>query len=197
VGVVELGADERVPGRPFSDPGHLADDTALLEEVRGAMGRRLRTSAAGGEWSDALGDHVLVVPHPSVERTTQAAVAVGFFGQARDGVDHERIVGLERNLLRRASGFRGLLAYHNVRLAAAHQWSNLVVFADHDAPAELARDDEHRLSVDATPAHYHSLRLHRFELPDGVLGTAPLRWVRTSYFDFDDDPIWLAVRCAG
>ena len=192
---VSLSTDARVPGRAFADPGHLASDTAVLEDVRRVMRMRVSEAGRGGTWCEPAGDeHLLVLPSLSALRATRPAVAVGFFGQARDDVDHAPIVALEHNLLRRALAFRGLLAYHNVRLAAAHLWGNLVVFADRDAPGELARDDEHRLSIQAASHHYHSLRLHRYDLPDGVLGAAPLCWTRTTYLDFADDPPWRAVR---
>jgi hypothetical protein len=192
---ISLSTDALVPGRAFADPGHLASDSAVLEDVRRAMRTRVSEAGRGGVWSGPAGDeHLLVVPSLGALRATRPAVAVGFFGQARDNVDHAPIVALEHGLLRRATAFRGLLAYHNVRLAAAHQWGNLVVFADHDAPSELARDEEHRLSMDAASRHYHSLRLHRFVLPDGALGVAPLRWTRTTYRDFADDTPWRAVR---
>ncbi len=192
---VSLSTDAHVPGRAFADPGHLADDTAALEDVRRAMKLRVSERGTGGVWCDAAGDeHLLVLPRLESLRASRPAVAVGFFGQARDDVDHAPILMLEHNLLRRAPSFRGLLAYHNVRFAAAHQWGNLVVFADQVAPSELARDDEHRLSVEAASRHYHSLRLHRYVLPDGALGVVPLRWTRTTYLDFRDDPPWRAVR---
>ena len=121
-------------------------------------------------------------------------MAIGFFGQARADVDHTPIVELEHALLRRADEFRGLLAYHDVYFRERRQWGNLVVFATDDDPGSLARDPEHRVSTELTASHYHSLRLHRFALPDGALGPAPLRWVQTTYLDFADDPPWRAVR---
>jgi len=195
VATLTLSIDEVVPGRAFTDPHHLAGDTAVLEDVRRALRARMGEIGAGGEWHDGSGDeHLLVVPDTASLLATRPVVAIGFFGQARDDVDHAPIVELERSVLERASEFRGLLAYHNVRFAAAHQCGNLVVFTDHDAPAELAGDDEHRRSIGRTPRHYHSLRLHRYELPAGALGAGPLRWVRTTYLDFSDDPPWRAVR---
>jgi hypothetical protein len=192
---VQLSSGALVPGRPFTDPRHLALDTAVLEDVRGSLRARVAEAGEGGIWSGpASREHLLVLPSVAALRATQPAVAVGFFGQARANVDHAPIVELEHRILRRAAGFRGLLVYYNVRIAATHQWGNLVVFADHDAPAELARDDEHRLSVAATPQHYESLRLHRYELPDGALGHAPLRWVRTTYLDLSERPPWRGVR---
>ena len=127
---------------------------------------------------------------------TIPAVAIGFFGQARAGVDHEPILALERALLDRAAELPGLLAYHDVLLVEQAQWGNLVVFATDDAPAALAADDQHQEAIALTRAHYHSLRLHRYALPGGVLGEAPLRWLRTTYLDFADEPTWRAVRSA-
>jgi hypothetical protein len=195
MGTVALSRYEVVPGRAFADPRHLAADTAVLEEMRRALRARMVESGVGAEWRDTAGDeHLLVVPDAPRLVATRPALVIGFFGQARADVDHAPIVDLERSLLRRAAGHRGLLAYHNVRFAAARQWGNLVVFEDHDAPGELAEDDEHRAAIELAAVHYHSLRLHRFDAPAGALGSAPLRWVRTTCLDFADDPPWRGVR---
>ena len=192
---VALAPDEVVPRRRFADPGETARDAALLEEIREALRRRLATGAAGGTWPDRSGDeHLLVIPDVAAVENTVPAVAVGFFGQARADVDHTPIVELEHALLRRADEFRGLLAYHDVYFRERKQWGNLVVFATDDGPGSLARDPEHRISIELTAAHY------RFPAaaPVRVCPTAP--WARrlcagcrTTYLDFADDPPWRAV----
>ena len=192
---VALGPEDVVPARGFADPSATARDVALLEEIREALRRRLATGAAEGTWRDPSGDgHLLVIPDVVALETAVPAVAVGFFGQARTDVDHTPIVELEHALLRRAAEFRGLLAYHDVQFRRQGQWGNLVVFATADDVSALAMDPEHRVSIDLTAAHYRSLRLHRFALPDGALGPGALRWLRTTYLDFADDPPWRAVR---
>jgi hypothetical protein len=123
-----LRADERVAGRTFSDAGHTERDLATLTRLRDVLRR-----AAGGRRSSALrfgdeiGVHHVVVPDWAALETPQPVALIGFFGQAREDVDHSAIVALEHDIVARASTFPGLLAYHNARLASGH-WGNLVVF---------------------------------------------------------------------
>jgi hypothetical protein len=197
VNSVALGPDEAVPGRAFASPGETERDTAILETMREALARRVESAGADGSWRDQRGDeHLLVIPDVDALVATVPAVAVGFFGQAREGVDHSPILALEHSLLGRAATLPGLLGYHDVFLARDRQWGNLVVFAADDDPAAVAGDDEHQVAIGLTGAHYHSLRLHRYALPDGALGQASLRWIRTTYLDFGDSPPWRAVRRA-
>lgn len=189
---------EIVGDRPFTHPDRVAEDLATLELIRPLLRHRVagRRGAIDEHELDADGlEHWLVVPDAAQLRRVRPAVAVGFFGQARD-VDHASILSVERDLLLRAADFEGLLAYSNVRLASG-QWGNLVVFAHDGAPGHVGADDVHRQVVTVTPDHYASLRLHRLRLSDGALGEAPLELVRTRFFDFTEDPPWSDVRLAG
>jgi hypothetical protein len=193
--VVALERDDAVPGRPFADPAHTQADVAILEEIRAGLRRRLGSGRASGTWREpGAARHLTVIPDVQALESTAPAAAVGFFGQARADVDHAPIVALERAILERAASFPGLLAYDNVHFADRGQWGNLVVFASEDNPGELAADVEHGRAVGLASRHYDSLRLHRFALPGGTLAPARLRWLRTTYLDFADDPPWRAVR---
>jgi hypothetical protein len=186
-----------VPDRPFTHPERTREDLAALATIRAKLAARVVNASRKASWRDPDGaEHWTVVPDRDALVTARPLVAVGFFGQARDDVDHLPIVELEHRLLERAAAFEGLLAYHNVRFASG-QWGNLVLFA-HDAGPLRVRDDVvHADAIARTPRHYHSLRLHRVDVPDGILGAEPLRLLRTSYYDFADDPPWRAVREAG
>jgi hypothetical protein len=195
--VLVLESDQTVPGRPFTDVARSAEDLAALRRIRRSLRERLTAGLGAGTWSDAAGDgHLLVVPDPGALATVRPAHAVGFFGQARDDVDHAPIIAIEQELLGRAAGFDGLLAYHNVRFADGG-WGNLVVFADDVTPGRLRDDERHLVAVGRTPLHYRSLRLHRALLPAGALGREDLELRRTAYFDFDENPPWRAVRTVG
>jgi hypothetical protein len=191
-----LAPGDTVADRPFAHPARTAGDLAALAAIRKALRRRAPRTDGEQHWRDPDGaEHWLVVPDADRLARTVPAVAVGFFGQARDDVDHGPIVALEHDILGRASSFGGLLAYHNVRFASG-QWGNLVGFADAGSPGHLRGDDAHADAVARTPRHYRSLRLHRALLPDGLLGSADLQLERTAYYDFADDPPWRAVRPA-
>lgn len=175
--------------RDFAEPERTRDDLETLERMRDALRRRPRP----GRWLEGGDEHWLVAPAPELLARRAPARAVGFFGQARGDVDHLPIVELEHELLARAGAFPGLLAYHNVRFASG-QWGNLVVFADGDGPAHVRDDPTHREALRLTPAHYHSIRLHRLRLPDGALGGRPVQLLETLLFDFSESPPWHEVR---
>ena len=192
-----LRADQRVDGRAFCDPLHSSADLAVLGALRASLAREVGGGRSGTlHFTDDVGVHHVVVPDPAALAGTAAAAIVGFFGQARDDVDHAPILALEGAIVVRAASFRGLLAYHNARLRNG-QWGNLVVFASRAAAGALGGDTEHGRAVAATPHHYASLRLHRGTLADGCLGSAPATIAETLYLDFSQVPAWRALRSYG
>lgn len=188
-----LGAGTAVPDRPFTALAHTQTDLAALAEMRAALGRRLAADAAAGTWEEAGERHLLVTPRLDVLVRRRPALAVGFFGQTRDDVDHGPILHLEGELLARAAGFGALVSYHNVRFADG-RWGNLVSFDDGDGPSEVRDDPSHREALARTAAHYRSVRLHRLRLADGAAGTAVPELRETLLLDFDESPPWRAVR---
>ncbi|HEY4825661.1 MAG TPA: hypothetical protein VIH85_02795, partial [Solirubrobacteraceae bacterium] len=190
--VVRLHPGEGAPGREFTDPAHAREDLAAVATLRASLARRARSGAGGGVWTAANDSHWLVVPDLRALVESWPVFGVGFFGQARE-VDHTPILNLERDLLARASGFRGLLAYYNVRFASG-QWGNLVLFASEDDPARIRTDPTHLEAFARTPDHYRSVRLHRLRFPDGAVGgTAPVL-ESTLLIDFTETPPWRAWR---
>jgi hypothetical protein len=192
--MVTVRADERVAGREFCDAGHTPRDRATLGRLRIAL-----KGAAGGRraselrFADAVGVHHVVVPDWDALEERRPVALVGFFGQARPGVDHGPILAIEEDIVARAADVSGLLAYHNARLACGG-WGNLVVFESQAATGALAEDPQHVSAVARAPQHYASLRLHRGALTDGCLGEAAIAILETLYFDFAETPAWRAVR---
>ena len=164
-----------------------------------ALLRTALQGAAGGRrapelrFADAIGVHHLAVPDWKALEVRRPVAAVGFFGQARPGVDHAPIIAIEEDIVARAAQVPGLLAYHNARLAD-DRWGNLVVFDTPAATGALTGDPQHASAVARTPEHYDSLRLHRGALADGALGEAAIMVDETLYLDFAESPAWRAVR---
>jgi hypothetical protein len=176
----------------FDEPARVAEDLALLERLREALRTAPRTAGEqrfrrGGE------QHRLAVPDWDALQHTRPAAGVGFFGQARADVDHERIIGLEDDIVSRSGAVPGLLAYHNALLEPG-RWANLVVFAAPEAVGGLRGDAVHEQAVALTPRHYSSLRLHRGTLADGALGAAAFVLERTLFLDFSQEPPARSVR---
>ena len=195
---LKLAPGEPVPGRPFAAAEHTHADLAILRQMRATLARRLLEGTLPAPDAGPLehGDgtaHWLCVPDARALATTRPVAAVGFFGQARAGIDHAPIVEREHAIVARAAAFEGLLTYYNLRLADG-RYGNLVLFATAAEKAHVTADAVHGEAVTRTPRHYHSLRLHHAELADGVLGAAELELVRTRYLDFGADATWSAVR---
>ena len=189
---VSLRPGESVLGREFTEPARSLDDLAALASIRASLVARVRSGLAGGTWTDAGESHWLVVPKVRALVRSRPAVGVGFFGQAREQVDHGPILRLEHELLDRAPLLPGLLAYYNVRFAAG-QWGNLVVFARQEDPARMRSDPTHIKALARTAEHYCSVRLHRLRFPDGPLRGAAAH-ESTLLIDFTETPPWRATR---
>lgn len=182
-------------GREFTDPARSLDDLAALARIRASLATRVRSDLAGGAWTIAGESHWLVVPELAALVQSRVAFGVGFFGQAREHIDHGPILDLEQNLLARAPLFPGLLAYYNVRFVTG-QWGNLVLFAREDDPLSVRSDPTHLEALARTADHYRSVRLHRLRFPDGAVGTTPPTLESTLLIDFSETPPWRAVRRA-
>lgn len=195
-GTVSLAPGERPPDHPFADPAATVPDLATLAAIRAAQRERVLAERGGGTWTDGDGaSHWLVAPRPELLVSDASCLAIGFFGQARDGVDHSIIVSLEHAILARAKEIPGLLSYHNVQVAEG-QWGNLVLFRAGTDTALLGDDPLHGDAIGRAPAHYHSLRLHRGTLREGPLGAREIELATTLYLDFGVTPPWRAVRAA-
>jgi hypothetical protein len=191
--MLTLARDAAVPGRPFTELGASRRDLETLARMRACVRRRVLAGSFTERWRESGDLHWLVAPRPRELAAPRRVLAVGFFGQAREGVDHGPIARLEHDLLARASSFEGLLSYHNVRFASG-QWGNLVVFAGEYGPTGVRGDPTHNEAVARAGDHYHSVRIHRLRLEDGPTGTAAFGLLSTLLIDFADTPPWRAVR---
>lgn len=199
--MIELAATEPTPGRDFADADHGRREQAvlnrMLDRLRAHLAHLGDAPAAGPRhdcFTDDHGEHLMVLPHADLVTSPGPLTAVGFFGQARADVDHTPILDLERALIGDMPSNPGLVAYYNVRWPDTG-WGNLVLFVDDEAKDRWGDDRRHLRSIDLSPDHYHSIRLHNGVLPGGLSGTEAIRLVRTRYLDFDRP--WRAVRHLG
>jgi hypothetical protein len=195
---VELSGEETVEGRAFTAPAETRRDVEVLR----TMLARLRARAA--RWAGS-GDVLVLEPteHGLREwiRVPDAAALlaasqltwVGFFGRAREGIDHQVIHDLEAGVVDSLERVVGVLSYYDLELAGGG-YGNLILCASAEAPAAVHGHELHRRAVELTPTHYHSVRLHDGVVPGPLLGDAGLVLTRTRYFDFDAEPFWFAVR---
>jgi hypothetical protein len=199
-----LGPADTVSGRQFTDAVHTLRDADMMrtmlsrerELVRG-LEDDSQTRPHMSEWRENGRRHWLVIPDLAALAGAQDVTAIGFFGQARDDVDHAVVFELEREV---ADGFPayaevGLLSYYDMELqGGGYGYANLILFWSPDVPKEWYSNIAHERAVSISPAHYASIRLHKGVIPGALSGDGDLTIERTKYFDFDGDKIWRAQR---
>jgi hypothetical protein len=200
--LVELAADDPVAGRPFAAPERTDEDAAvmrdMLERMRAFARRWLESPPAGRtalvKETDAAGVRTWIrVPDRSAILSAEELTTIGFFGQARGDVDHEPIHRLEEAIVDTLEEVPGLLSYFNLGLAHGG-YGNLILCNAADVPVRWREHRIHRRAVELAPRHYHSARLHSGVVRSPLLGDGGLELTRTRYYDFDSEPVWLAVR---
>lgn len=199
-----LGPDELLPERSFTDPAWSERDRGVMEELL-ARERALARSALsveGIEGQQVLrgrdeNDHAYLLVVPDVQALLEAEnpTAVGFFGRAREGVDHSILFHLEDELIGRMPehGRAGLLSYFDVELVKG-SYGNLILFSTPDVPAAWHGDEIHRRAVEISPGHYENIRLHKGVLRGRLLDGGGITLERTRYFDFTGPEVWQATR---
>ena len=205
--MIQLGPQELVSGRPFAAPVWVRNDGAVLRRMWARLRRHVATLVTDpdgrrqpltGHRVDRITDpdasiHTIVLPDVSRAVRDGDLFGVGFFGQARHGVDHTPIMGLEAALIADMPRTAGLVAYYNAYDQGAG-WGNLVLFSDETAERAWGGDPRHIEAVRRSTVHYHSIRLHHAQAAGGLLGLGPIDILRTRYIDYRDDPPWRAIR---
>ena len=205
---IELGPEEEVPGRPFTDPSHTQRDQEALRLLLAHERERARAWCAEPSESrrdvviqetDAAGlRHLLVVPETDALIQAHDLVVVGFFGRPREDADTPLLFELEERLVASMSTYaaRGLLSYYDLELVKG-AYGNLILFDRPEGPAGWGENPIHREAVEISPRNYHEIRLHQGRLPGGILEDGELRLTRTRYIDYRGSDIWRAVRRFG
>jgi hypothetical protein len=202
-----LGPDEVLADRPFTNPENTEREAdimrAMLDYERELArawedaGSEAPTKVVSNENDDAGLRHLLVIPSTRALIDSADLTAIGFFGKAREGVDHEVLFGLEGELIPRMEryGEVGLLSYYDVELSLPKgSYGNLILFSTPEVPEEWYRDEVHRRAVELSPGHYHTVRLHKGRVRGRVLDGGRLAIERTKYLDFEEPDIWFGLR---
>jgi hypothetical protein len=200
---IELAPDETVPGRPFTDPAHTAEDEKTLQRLLAHERARAR-GWAGDPSSVQRGAiirdmdengfrHLLVVPDPAALLKAQSPTVVGFFGRPRANCDEPLLFELEEELIATMGDSEGLLSYYDVEFVKG-AYGNLILFATPDGPRRWRENEIHRRAVSISPRSYYEIRLHQGTLSGPFLADGELRVARTRYLDYNGETPWYAVR---
>jgi hypothetical protein len=202
---IELGPEEEVPGRPFTDPAHTEREQEALRMLLAHERERARAWCVEPSESrrdvviketDAAGlRHLLVVPETDALIAARGLTVVGFFGRPREDADTPLLFELEEKLVASMSAYaaHGLLSYYDLELVKG-AYGNLILFDRLDGPASWGENPIHREAVEISPRNYHEIRLHQGRLPGGILEDGELRLTRTRYIDYGGAEVWRAVR---
>ncbi len=198
-----IGVDERLAGRPFTDPEHSREDLKMMRH----MARQLVDTYddpvlcdfVPGEnvlcKSDPAGQHFRIYYiQPELLFSLKDITVVGFFGQKRTGADIRPLIKADKLFEYEFNNHPGLLSLSTVRLADG-DFANLVLFTDPEAKDAWNYSDLHyKLVSEISPPYYKSVRLNNGVLPDGLAAPDDLHLVRVKYLDYDTSPPWRAVR---
>lgn len=204
-GDIELGPDEEVPGRPFTDPSHTRREENALRLLLAHERERARAWCDGPSESrrdvviketDAAGlRHLLVVPETHALIQARDPLVVGFFGRPREDAHTSLLFDLEERLVAGMSAYapHGLLSYYDLELVKG-AYGNLILFTGPDGPSVWGENPVHKEAVEISPANYHEIRLHQGRLSGGILDGGELLVTRTRYIDYGEAEVWRAVR---
>jgi hypothetical protein len=198
-----LAPEQRVPGRPFTDPVQSSQDMELLEAMRATLGQLLVHSERLPErppplllypsTTNGLRQRVILLDPARLTDDTELT-AVGFFGQLGATADRPLLEALDLELIAEFLRYPLLLSYSSHELADGN-WANLVLLGHPEGLDHWSGGAKHAyVAAKVAPTAYASIRLHTAVLPRGVLGPRTLCLRRTKYYDFADKPAWRAVR---
>jgi hypothetical protein len=202
-----LGPEDVLAERPFTDAANTTREAevmrAMLESERelaqawADAGPDAPPKVVSNEYDEAGRRHLLVVPDTRAFVQSADLTAIGFFGRAREEVDHSVLFGLEEELVGRMDSYAkvGLLSYYDVELVLPKgSYGNLILFSTPDVPEEWYRDEVHRRAVQLSPGHYFEVRLHKGSIPGRLVDGGQITVERTKYVDFKDTDVWFGLR---
>jgi hypothetical protein len=196
-----LGSADRLPGRPFTDPGETEADVLVMARML-ALEREIALTWGPDIVGPDIGEQVrgetrqlLAVPDGRALLASRDVTAVGFFGRLRQDVDHAVLFEHERAIAQTFPGFAplGFLSY--LDFGPEHgRYGNLILFGTREIPDEWHRSETHRAAVAVAAEHYEHIRLHRGRIPGPFMGAGQVELARTLYLDFTAPPPWRALR---
>jgi len=200
---IVLNSEERVEGRPFTDPVHSNSDLdrmqMMAQQLVDTYDDPVVCDFVPGKnvvcESDPQGRHFRIYYiQPELLFSSKNLTVVGFFGIKRPGADIQPLIRADKRFEQEFHNHPGLLSLSTVRLPS-NNFANLVIFTDPEAKDYWNQTPIHRdLVAEISPPYYRSIRLNNGILPEGLVAPEKLRLIRVKYIDYMSDPHWRAVR---
>lgn len=200
--VIEIGADEVVPGHACTEVSLYSPDLDLLAYMLQDLRSMIRANDAGKIelvahepefWTVHGLRRRTVVCEPERIRESDRVHVVGFFAERREEIDYVSLDELELDLLLEFRNFPGILSYSSIELANDF-WANLVIHGVPEDTESWRGNTPHTHAVEMSPRLYSAIRIHNGHLDGGVAGNQAIAINCTKYWDYDHDPVWQALR---
>ena len=198
----ELGAAQQLTDRPFTDLARNQHDLALMQRILVSL---INLIATAREWPEP--PLPLVVRGNDEERVTREVVCnraallagnplrvVGFFGHRRPDLDTTILNAVDDDLIHEFALHPGVLSYSSFELDDGN-YVNLVLLEGPAAQEHWRTSSRHTYAArELAPEFYAFIRLQNALLPHGLAAPTALQLVATKYYDYQQDPPWLALR---
>lgn len=198
-----LGWSDVLPDRPFTNPDQNTEDLLHLQYMVGRLRQLLsqpelipaqpRPYVLFLEESGGRRHRIALTRPEELFILTELAV-VGFCGTRWPEADRNPLDAVDAELLNEFMEHPHLLSYSSLEVEDGN-WRNLVLFSHPQGIGHWAISMRHVYAAqELSPGYYRHIRLHNGLLPGGLLSGSEIVLTRTKYYDYQDQPLWWAVR---
>jgi len=207
---IELGIEEEVPVRSFTEPDLSGKDLEIAREKLTQLKAALSLIPEAPVFPDirysSMGNEIIertVLFRPEKLKRTSLLAGVGFFGQVSPSSTPEIktcVWQTDLDLIHSVQKESGFWAYSSMRLPNKIDWGNVAWFANWQAATDWLANPLHQYTARVlAPQHFATVRIHNFvvDLPiHWVTSLEPekIRLLTTKYYDFQEEIPWLAQR---
>ncbi len=201
---VQLGPEEHVAGRPFSDPEHSEVDLGylrtMLDRVRHHLDRPEGLPEDQRpviiEEEEELGYyHRTVISLPDRLRSGEGLTVVGFFGMRQPNDIEEEVTAVDDALVADLPSHAYVAAYCSMALGEGPDQGNLILMTEESGIERWKDGERHAYAAQVlAPKAYSAARAYNGRVAAGWQSGADMVLDRAKYYDFADDPWWRAIR---
>ena len=205
--MIYLGDQELVSERSFTDPDHIAADKATLYTIVHNLLRHLGQTAPSASNAQPLFFYFpeeerwqkrILLLNPEAVTVNHFLAFVGFFGQRHVMADPEvvaEIAGIDQELMVALHHTPGIVGYCSFLLADGLNYANLVLMDSEEIASHWRENRLHQRTNELLAHRYYSnVRIYRGTFSCHGQSGPQLQLQRVKYWDFQDTPVWHAVR---